>query len=567
MSLKKLSHDDYTVGWICALPPEMAAAKAMLDEVHAKLSQAPNDHNTYTLGAINGHNVVIACLPSGAYGTTSAAVVAAQMLSTFREIRFGLMVGIGGGVPSEEADIRLGDIVVSKPTDTIGGVVQYDYGKTISGGRFQRTGVLNKPPEVLLTAISDLQADHMMGLSQIPKILSYLAVKYPEMSQFTYRGQQLDQLFEAEYDHIGSGNTCAHCDRSRLVTRQIRIKSNPKIHYGLIASGNQVMKHGRTRDQLAQELGILSFEMEAAGLMDQFPCLVIRGICDYCDSHKNKQWQEYAAAAAAAYAKELLSAIPVRNIWKTETANSTLSQAGKFLEFTSRRRITINSHMLAEDIFRLPFDLTGIPAINEYVGREVDLDRLWDFLQPQRSNLRKVVVLHGLGGMGKTQLAIRFARMHKDDFTAIFWLNGKDREALVQSLASVLPRLQGASHTSDPKNEEEVKQQARQTLKWLAADGNSKWLLVFDNIDRCSPGDTQNGEGYDISEFFPPTDHGSIIITTRRPQFRELGKSYPVQKLNTEDAVQLLINSSGYSHEENTTTTSLGQGKLFLMFA
>jgi nucleoside phosphorylase len=165
MSPKKLFHNGYTVGWICALPLEMAAAKAMLDEVHTKLPQDSNDHNTYALGAIYGHNVAIACLPSGVYGTASAAIVATHMLFTFRAIRFGLMVGIGGGVPNKDVDIRLGDIAVSKPADTFGGVVQYDYGKAISSGQFQRTGTLNKPPEVLLAAVSNLQADYVMGIS------------------------------------------------------------------------------------------------------------------------------------------------------------------------------------------------------------------------------------------------------------------------------------------------------------------------------------------------------------------------------------------------------------------
>lgn len=110
---RTFSHDDYTVGWICALPLEMTAATAMLDDVHPGLSVHPNDNNTYTLGRIGTHNIVVACLPSGVYGMTSAATVAAQMRFSFRSIRFGLMVGIGGGVPSKKADIRLGDIVVS----------------------------------------------------------------------------------------------------------------------------------------------------------------------------------------------------------------------------------------------------------------------------------------------------------------------------------------------------------------------------------------------------------------------------------------------------------------------
>jgi tetratricopeptide (TPR) repeat protein len=210
-----------------------------------------------------------------------------------------------------------------------------------------------------------------------------------------------------------------------------------------------------------------------------------------------------------------------------------------------------------EDRFRIPVDLTGIPAIEEFVGRGGDLDRLWGFLKPRQSNIRKVLVLYGLGGIGKTQLAIRFARMHKDDFTAIFWLNGKDRGTLVQSLASVLPKLPGTDYIGNPENEEVAEQQARQTLKWLAADGNSKWLLIFDNIGWYSSRYAQGREGYDIAEFFPPADHGSIIITTRLAQLRELGKSYPVKKLSTEEAVELLINSSGYTCE-----TSLDPGEL-----
>ena len=129
-------HEDYTVAWICALPLEAAASKAMLDKIHPELSQSIGDDNAYTLGEISGHNIVLTCLPSGVYGTVSAATVTARMRITFPSIRFGLMVGIGGGVPSTKNDIRLGDVVVSKPTGALGGVVQYDYGKTIASGVF-----------------------------------------------------------------------------------------------------------------------------------------------------------------------------------------------------------------------------------------------------------------------------------------------------------------------------------------------------------------------------------------------------------------------------------------------
>lgn len=134
-----LSHHDYTIGWICALSIEMTAATVMLDEVHASLTTSQDDTNTYTLGNVGINNIAIACLPSGQYGLNNAATVVTNMRRSFRSIRFGLMVDIGGGMPGK-VDIRLGDVVVSKE------VVQYDFGKTVSGGHFQRSGTLNKPP-------------------------------------------------------------------------------------------------------------------------------------------------------------------------------------------------------------------------------------------------------------------------------------------------------------------------------------------------------------------------------------------------------------------------------------
>ena len=325
-----MKHEDYTVGWICALPTEMAAAVGMLDERHRILPSRPQDNNNYEFGRIGGHNVVIACLPSGVTGTVSAARAATQMLSTFTELRFALMVGIGGGVPSEEHDIRLGDVVVSKPTGTFGGVIQYDFGKTVQEDKFVRTGSLNKPPELLLSAAANLEAKHMMENHVVAKYLSEMMRKYPTMAtQFTCPGIQYDSLYKPEYDHPEGYATCSQCDASKLIYRKSRPSEDVVIHYGLIASGDQVMRHGRARDRLRRELDILCFEMEAAGLMDSFPCLVIRGICDYADSHKNKRWQPYAAATASAYAKELLSVIPTKLVISTATAVGVTTAAGK----------------------------------------------------------------------------------------------------------------------------------------------------------------------------------------------------------------------------------------------
>lgn len=110
---------------------------------------------------------------------------------------------------------------------------------------------------------------------------------------------------EEETEEDDATDACKHCDKSNVLKRKPR---DMQVHYGLIASGYQVIKDSKHRDKLNKDLGgnVLCIEMEAAGILNNFPCLVIRGICDYSDSHKNKAWQEYAAAVAAAYAKELL---------------------------------------------------------------------------------------------------------------------------------------------------------------------------------------------------------------------------------------------------------------------
>lgn len=326
-----LPKEQYTIGWICALPKEMTAARYMLDEYHGGLEeQDPNDSNAYCLGSISGHNVVIGCLPKGVYGTTSAAKVATNMLHTFKNVRFGLLVGIGGGVPSQTHDIRLGDVVVSTPTSGFGGVIQHDAGKQLAKDGFTVTGWLNKPPDALLTAVSRLETRHLGEGNRIIRLIEDMINKYPRLkdSGYAYDESRIDQLFEADGEHEKGDATCKFCGDIRQVDRPVRELKDPVVHYGIMASGNQLMKDRSARDRLGEKFNVLCFETEAAGLMDHLPALVIRGICDYADSHKNDSWQEYAAAAAAAYAKELLSVVPRDKVAGTEAATAT-ADSGK----------------------------------------------------------------------------------------------------------------------------------------------------------------------------------------------------------------------------------------------
>jgi nucleoside phosphorylase len=294
---------------------ELGPVKAMLDQPHPGLP-TERGQNSYTLGEIAGHNIVIAVLPET--GTNSVATVATQLLNDFPSIRFGLLVGIGGGIPDQDTamDIRLGDVVVSKPTDTFGGVVQYDMGKETQNG-FERTGTLSKPPTVLRSAVQQLVAQHELEDNQISKYLLRMVENFPHMKDiYGHPGMDQDQLFQSSYDHQG-GTTCSGCDRLEIVERRRRGHTRPYIHYGTIGSANTVVKNAVERETLKRgDLNIICVEMEAAGLMDSFPCLVIRGICDYADSHKNKLWQPYAAATAAGYTKELLSVITPQEVAK-----------------------------------------------------------------------------------------------------------------------------------------------------------------------------------------------------------------------------------------------------------
>jgi nucleoside phosphorylase len=323
---------DYTVGWICAINAEYVAAQAFLDEEHAGPDYvSPNDNNNYTLGKVGRHNVVIAVLPDIEYGISSAASVARDMLHSFPNVRIGLMVGIGGGVPSQRHDIRLGDIVVSAPRDGHSGVFQYDFGKTIHFQCFQPTGFL-KPPTILSSAVNGLKAQHKSDGHQLEEAIDRILKNRPRLQQNYKRPDpSSDRLYQSGITHplIAEASCAKICgnDPLSLILRPERTEDedNPAIHYGLIASANELMNDALVRDRLAAEMDVLCFETEVAELMNYFLCLVIRGICDYSDSHKNKEWQGYAAMVAAAYAKDLLCRIFPSQVEAEKTIRDNLS--------------------------------------------------------------------------------------------------------------------------------------------------------------------------------------------------------------------------------------------------
>lgn len=319
------------------------------------------DTNNYIWGRIGEHKIVLVSCPMKMTGKVSAATVALSMVRTIPSIRFCLMVGIGGGVPYPEKapdeQVRLGDVVVSVPSGTTGGVVQYDLGKveTKNGeSYFRRTGQLDNPPRSLLAVLNTFEAE--MDERRFQRNIESAAANMDSRTKtsFAYPGAANDRLFPSSYAHQTNSSwystlrvwptrrtpqlemlptDCLHCDPRHTINRLRRDSPNiPRIHYGLIASGDRVIKDARSRDKIVSQLQeenvgeCLCFEMEAAGLMNSFPCLVIRGISDYADSHKNDRWHDYAAVVAATVAKELLSLVPVPEVESERNASEIIEE-------------------------------------------------------------------------------------------------------------------------------------------------------------------------------------------------------------------------------------------------
>ncbi|KAL3439708.1 hypothetical protein BJX65DRAFT_300929 [Aspergillus insuetus] len=321
-----------TIAIFCALAHEAAAVIHTLDEEYSDcLVEGGPKRYVYSFGRIHKHNVVIAVPPD--MGTVNAAHCATAVSQQFPNVRLALMVGIGAGLPSLKHDIRLGDIIVSNPKDGNPGVVQYDFVKR-EREKDVLKGCLNKPPRILISADKSLEVDEIMGRHPLRKALIKVT-NYPEFK----RPVTEDILFDENFHHVVKGSSCSECDASSakmVVHRPQRPDNNPIVHRGLILSGDGVIKSSERRKHLQRDFpDALCLEMEAAGIMDELPCLVVRGICDYADTHKNDDWHYYAAAVAAAYCRALLCKVNALEVHEVTTMKELIDDdEGKCLEGT-----------------------------------------------------------------------------------------------------------------------------------------------------------------------------------------------------------------------------------------
>ncbi|KAK6218404.1 pfs domain-containing protein [Colletotrichum tabaci] len=298
--MAELNRALYNVAWIAPLEIEAQAALHMLDERHhGRFTVARGDDYVFHAGTLCGHNIVIATLPAGQeYGTGSAAALAGQLKKSFPNLWFGLLVGVAAGLPDHRADpprdIRLGDVLVALPVGNSAGLVAYDLGKETGAEGFQplRFGhVLAETETVVRSAIGSIKLRAPHDADAL--LEHYDGMKHKEHATGTFAdpGMHNDKLYEIN----GLG------DEEEIIRDTRPPAKRTRVWYGPIGSGDKLMRNSRQRNELRDKYGVIGLEMEAAGTMNRIPVGVIRGVCDYADEHKNKDWQPYAAAMAASF--------------------------------------------------------------------------------------------------------------------------------------------------------------------------------------------------------------------------------------------------------------------------
>jgi nucleoside phosphorylase len=314
--------DRFTIGWISPLPLEAEAAKAALDEYYGRVDG--EDGCYYITGRMGQHDVVIGIQTQ--IGAAQAASLAQRMATSFRNIELFLVVGIAGGVPhyesgGEREEMVLGDVVICVPGGGHSGVYAYDQGAWKNEGELVQRGVTNKPAPRLLDAVNLLRTG--FDRTRISEALTSIRNKIEpdDRSKFQDHSSdgERDRIFHSNYAHLNEMQSCKECkcdlkhssSRSARGEKAVRVMDRPKVHYGCIGSANQLQMSAKKRDELRDSwMRVIAFEMEYVGVIDNHPCITIRGISDYADGHKDKSWQAYAAATAAACAKIVLEAVP-----------------------------------------------------------------------------------------------------------------------------------------------------------------------------------------------------------------------------------------------------------------
>ncbi|RYP11220.1 hypothetical protein DL764_000176 [Monosporascus ibericus] len=490
-----LDPENYTVAWIAPLEIEARAALYMLDERHrGRFAVSRGDDYIFHAGSMCGHNIIIATLPAGQeYGTGSAAALASQVKKFFPNLWFGLLVGVAAGLPdlsrTPPRDIRLGDVLVGLPEGESAGLIAYDLGKETEDGfqplRFGHALAATEP--IVRAAIGSIRLEAPNDTSRFLPYYETIRDKEHATGTFADPGQEQDRLY------LATGN-----EADTPIQRERRpVSRRTRVWYGPIGSGEKLLKNAQKRNELRDRYGVIGLETEAAGTMNRIPVGVIRGVCYYGDRHKNKEWQPYAAAMAAAYTKAILYEITpatreaqVPRDAPTESKDSPpQSQACRAIHF---------------------------PRNDDFVQRSAFSEHIDKLLPP--STEYQSAALWGLGGSGKTQLALDYAyRRCSDPTCSVLWVHADSETSFAQDYKWIARKLSLA----DDLEGEKLLSAVRKHIETL-----SQWVLVLDNADDLALFGVRRGPstaefGPDLSDYIPRGAVGTVLWTSRDQRIAE----------------------------------------------
>ncbi|KAM0562365.1 hypothetical protein ACHAPJ_002055 [Fusarium lateritium] len=531
------SRDEFEVAIICALPLEYDAVCYTFDEFWDEdgdqYGKAVGDTNHYTTGRIGKHYVVLALLPH--MGKANAAGAAAGMRFSFPGLRLALLVGVCGGLPfdrhNKDAEILLGDVVISKS------VCQYDFGRRYPG-KFEMKNTIednlgrpNKDVRNLVRFFETARGVEVLSkhCASFMKEIQGKVAKTQYSTRYNYLGTTHDKLFKSSYSHKHRGKSsdaCPNCSaspptlckealhalckdlgckESNLVTRK-RLQSSEKsdssnttarpavhLHVGTVASGDMVIKSASDRDRIAKETNAIAFEMEGAGVWDEVPCIVVKGVCDYADSHKAKAWQDFAAATAASIAKGILQCYVQADRKKEKTVR--IQEPGKPQPVK-------------------PFSTVPFPPDPNFIDRK----KAMSWLEEKTAQVNSRAALVGLGGVGKSQIVIQYAhRVRQAPADAyVFWVHGGSKVRFEESYQKIADKLK-LPWRDDPKCNV-----LQLVYDWLCDEENGPWLMIVDNADSAdvffpSKETTKKLKSKDkpLYSYLPKTGRGAIIVTSR----------------------------------------------------
>ncbi|KAL2809773.1 putative kinesin light chain [Aspergillus granulosus] len=479
--MRPKSRNDFAIAIICALPLEAEAVEALFDEHYDRLGKyygkQPGDANAYINGRIGKHDVVLCYMPG--MGKGNAASVASSLQVSYTGIKLALVVGICGGAPPppKYQEVFLGDVIISDS------VIEYDFGRQYPGGFQRKTGLkdtlgrLSREGRTLLNGlrVENARSELQNQAQQYLHTLQQTGTKWhhPRLNDVLFKASYLHKHSHYAYptgcsccgsdspdkiceEALGKDCDDLGCDKGQHIRCRTILETIPTsicIHIGPVASADTVMKSGQHRDEIVRREKVIGFEMEGAGVWDNVPCLIIKGVCDYADSHKSKLWQAYAAATGASAAKAFLEYwMPANN------------------QDASRDR-----H------FMVPFGRNS-----RFVGRRDEIEKLEDLI----SAGAKKLAITGLGGVGKTQIALELAYHMRDRVPecSIFWV----------------PWLHGIKLA-------EVKER----LRTYFGRTNKKWILIFDNADETDMWIKGNRTTPPLKNIIPQSENGHILFTSR----------------------------------------------------